>query len=118
MEKIKDIFVNSSLSASLSEIEIHELIEEVRPDIEKFIDEEKELIESELDIDALTDNIDDLEQDVKILEDKLEAIGLNRSLSLSDQQTIEWIKRNWAYLVELQNMNLEGSAITSKFCKC
>lgn len=113
MDRLKTILKDSSLANTMSDLEIDEIVEEIRPDFDAYLEEEKERIEEETGVDELNEEIDELKEQVS----ELKAIIRNRR-SINDQITFDWINENWEHIIKLQQMNLTGEEIFNKFCKC
>ena len=113
MDRLKSILKDSSLANTMSDLEIDEIVEEIRPDFDNYLEEEKERIEEETGADELNDEIELLKEQI----DELKAI-IRNARSVNDQITNTWINENWEYIVKLQQMNLSGEEIFNKFCKC
>ena len=111
MDKIKEILKNSSLSSTLSDMEIDELVEEIRDDFDVYLDEERERIEEEVGVDELNDEISELEQKIEEQKQELKALKIIRGGSIVDHVTAEWVMANWEQIVKLQQMNLNGEEI-------
>lgn len=113
MDRLKSILKDSSLANTMSDLEIDEIVEEIRPDFDDYLEEEKERIEEEAGVDELNDEIEELKEQIQ----ELKAIIRNRR-TVNDQITDAWINENWEHIVKLQQMNLTGEEIFNKFCKC
>jgi len=118
MEKIKQILKDSTLLATLSSVEIDELVDEISDDLESYIEEREEAIEQSLDVDGLNDEIDQLKSVIDQQKEELRSLHTFRGNSINDKITVEWVKSNWEYIVQLQQMNLNGSDLVNKFCRC
>lgn len=118
MEKIKQILKDSTLSSTLSLVEIEDLVDEISDELESYIEEKEEAIEQSLDIDGLNDDIDRLKEIIDQQKEELRSLHTFRGNSVNDKITIEWVKSNWEYIVQLQQMNLNGTDLVNKFCKC
>ena len=110
MEKLKEILKISSLATSMSDMEIDEIIEEIKPDLEDFFETEKERIKDDIydeyEIDEMKDQIKDLEKEVS----ELEKTSLPAS-SLADTMTAEWVKNNWEWVQKIEKLNKSGKEI-------
>jgi len=119
MEKFKSILKSSSLSLSMSDMEIDEIIEEIKPDFEDYLEQEKEKIIE----DHYSSEIEDLEEKAEILKSKNRDLE-ERIIDLEDQSikietlrddmTIRWVKENWEEISKLMEMNISGKEILKK----
>ena len=67
MDRLKSILKDSSLANTMSDLEIDEIVEEIRPDFDDYLEEEKERIEEEAGVDELNDEIEELKEQIEEL---------------------------------------------------
>lgn len=103
--KLNEILKASSLAGSLSDMEIDELVEEIKLDFDELVDE---LVENETD--AHKEEKDDLKDYCDELERKLENVNLPMK-TLNDSMVIEWVSNNWETVSRIESMNLDGKGI-------
>ena len=108
MNKLIDILKSSSLSTTMSDMEIEEVVDEIKGDFEDFLEEEKEKIKENA---AAELGLDELEEEIKDLKEEIFALRKRAvpGKSLDDVMTIQWVKEHWETLVKIQKMNLAGS---------
>jgi guanylate kinase len=108
MRKLTEILKSSSLSATMSPMEIEEISEEIRSDFQDYLDSEKEQIEEDYEEKrrSFEHKIDKLETEVN----QLKETSLPQS-TLRDTMTLEWIKQNWDHVQKIERMNKGGKEI-------
>jgi guanylate kinase len=110
MEKLREILKSSSLASSMSDMEIDEVVEEIKPDFDEFLEEEKERIKDEIyDEYEIVEMKDDVKRLKKEVED-LEKTSFPKS-SLEDVITGEWAVNNWEWIKKLEKLNKNGKEI-------
>ena len=112
MNKLVEILKTSTLSTTMSDMEIEEIVDEIRSDFEDYLEEEKEQIREDL-----QEEVNDKEKEIKDLKSKNEKLSeqILGGSSLKSELTREWTKENWEWLEKFQALNLTGKEIYNQF---
>jgi guanylate kinase len=99
--QLLEILKNSSISSLISSSEISDIAEELKAEIEDYIESklEDEISEKEDEIEDLKDEVKDLESEIADLERKLGERSV--ASNLQDQLVQEWVEENWETLKKI-----------------
>ncbi len=95
---IKNLLNDSSIRTLLSSHEIDEIAEELSSSIEEVLEHEKEAQKEVIYNDF---KVEEMKSEIVKLKNILKKVDLPRE-TLDDVMTIEWLKKNWDAVVQMQ----------------
>lgn len=106
MQGLIEILKNSSLSTTMSTLEIEEIVQEISGDFEDFLEDERLKISDSLDDDMQRsfDEISDLKKEIEILKRR----NFFPENSLKDVMAQKWVLNNWEFIVKIDELNMTG----------
>jgi len=109
MSKLLEILKSSSLRATMSDMEIEEIYEEIASDIERNDVDNDHSDE----IESLNDEIADLESTITRLESEISKLKETTmpSKTLNDTLSSEWVIDNWEHMINLAHSGKDGMEI-------